>query len=337
MFDTSSALYQIASLPAAGRDPEALLSAILQQTCAALGADAAVLFQVDEQGGGFTPAAAHGAALSSVGRLSFSASAAVLGTAVSRRQPLPLPAGDPVALGLGLGAAVYAPAFGGDGLVGVLLLGRRAGQPFEAEALPLLHSGPLTPQQQAVLESVSRASDRMVALISDLLDVAQIESGLELRRRPADLAALMRGVAQEQAAVAVARGITVQLDLPPGLPPALADPPRIEQVLTNLLSNAIKYTPPGGEVRVSATAGEKQVRLSVHDTGIGIGPADLPRVFDRFFRVRSEQTTRVEGTGLGLSIVKSIVERHGGSVKAESEGVPGKGSTFSFTLPQAAG
>src|SRR5262249_40878750 len=126
---------------------------------------------------------------------------------------------------------------------------------------------------------------------------------------------------------------SLAVEIEPGLPLARGDHDRILQVVTNLVSNAHKYTPAGGAMRVVATRDGDFARVAVHDTGIGIAPEDVARLFTRFFRVDSSLTREIGGTGLGLSIVKSIVELHGGTVSVDS--TPGQGSTFSFTLPLA--
>jgi NtrC-family two-component system sensor histidine kinase KinB len=120
-------------------------------------------------------------------------------------------------------------------------------------------------------------------------------------------------------------------DLPGDTPDVWADTQQIGHVFANLLSNALRYTDSGGAVTVSARTEEEQVQFSVSDTGRGIPERDLPRIFDRFFRVPGQETE--SGIGLGLAIVKEIVEAHGGSVNVESR--EGEGSTFLFTLPRA--
>jgi two-component system phosphate regulon sensor histidine kinase PhoR len=125
--------------------------------------------------------------------------------------------------------------------------------------------------------------------------------------------------------------LSLTIDLPPDLPPVLADPERARQVVTNLVHNAIKFTPPGGKVTTSAAAGGDEVIISVRDTGIGIPADDLLRIFERFYK--ADQARSGGGTGLGLAIAKHIVQAHGGRIWAES--VEGKGSTFYFTLPVA--
>ena len=115
------------------------------------------------------------------------------------------------------------------------------------------------------------------------------------------------------------------------LPPVLADYTRLEQVIVNLLHNAIKFTASGGQVTVRAVQQSGMICFCVTDTGIGIAPDDLPRIFERFYKVDRSRAT--SGTGLGLAIARHLIEAHGGRIWAESE--PGKGSTFNFTLPIA--
>jgi two-component system phosphate regulon sensor histidine kinase PhoR len=124
-------------------------------------------------------------------------------------------------------------------------------------------------------------------------------------------------------------GLRLNLEIPTSLPQVKADPERIEQVLVNLLHNAIKFTPPGGEILVRAWVENDRIVFSVHDTGSGISPEVLPRIFERFYKGDKARSTG--GTGLGLSIARHTVESHGGRIWAESE--PGKGSEFFFTLP----
>jgi len=130
-----------------------------------------------------------------------------------------------------------------------------------------------------------------------------------------------------------AKNIALALEAPDNLPEAWVDPERIAQVLRNLLSNAMHYTPEGGSIRVRLNAAADGISVSVIDTGIGIPPDDLNRVFDRFYRVDRSRTRSTGGSGLGLAIVKQLVEAQDGKVWAES--VLGKGSTFSFTVPYA--
>ena len=180
--------------------------------------------------------------------------------------------------------------------------------------------------------AIQESADWMHRLIGDLLDVASIEAGrLSVERRPIDpLVAIVQAVGMLDP-LATERSILLETELPEHLPRVNADPERVVQVLSNLLGNAVKFTEPGGRILVRAGADADGVRISVIDTGRGIPPEHLPHIFDRFWHARRESSVR--GTGLGLAIAKGIVEAHGGQLSAESE--PGKGSSFSFTLPSA--
>jgi len=180
---------------------------------------------------------------------------------------------------------------------------------------------------------ISSHADRLAALITDLLTLSQLESGkvglesrsLKLGEVAGRVVALLEQKAQQ-------RAISVQAGGLDEAPAVLADPGRLEQVIFNLVDNAIKYTAAGGSVTLGAETLENRVRLFVRDTGIGIPAKDLPRIFERFYRVDSARSREEGGTGLGLAIVKHIVQLQGGTVSVESSG---KGSIFSVTLPQA--
>jgi PAS domain S-box-containing protein len=195
-------------------------------------------------------------------------------------------------------------------------------------------AGDVNEEQAEYLQIVKQNADRLVTLINDLLDVARIESGrIKLKIEPIDLGAIVASVVATLRPLVDGKNQSLSVEIEPGLPLALGDHDRILQVVTNLISNAHKYTPAGGAIRVEATHAGELARIAVHDTGIGIAPEDVARLFTRFFRVDSSLTREIGGTGLGLSIVKSIVELHGGTVTVES--TPGEGSTFAFTLPLA--
>ena len=171
----------------------------------------------------------------------------------------------------------------------------------------------------------------LTRLIEDLQELALAESGqMNLYLQPCDLADLAtRAVAGVQPN-AESKGITLTTDIQ-GDAPVKADPERIGQVLRNLLANATNYTGAGGAVKVTLRRSDGYVRVRVEDTGAGIAEADLPYVFERFYRVDKSRSRSTGGVGLGLTIAKRMVEAHGGRIDVES--VVGKGSTFSFTLP----
>ena len=131
-----------------------------------------------------------------------------------------------------------------------------------------------------------------------------------------------------------AKGITLITSIPAGIPNVLVDEDRILQVLINLTGNALQYTPSGGKVTISAGQEKNEVRFTVADTGIGISPEHLPRLFTRFYRVEKSRTRTSGGSGIGLTIAQSLVIAHHGRIWAESAG-EGKGSAFHFTLPAA--
>ena len=192
-------------------------------------------------------------------------------------------------------------------------------------------TGPLTPKQVELLEAARDDSDRLNHVLEDLLDISRIESGrAEIRLQPQNTHDLVLQVTDKMKAAFQDHGIILNLALPGDVPPVLADPGRISLVFDNLFSNALKYTPMGGEVTVSANREDDLVRFSVEDSGIGIEPQYLNRLFDKFFRVPGQEHI---DSGLGLTIAKDIVEAHGGTIEVASQ--VGKGSRFSFTLKVA--
>jgi len=152
-----------------------------------------------------------------------------------------------------------------------------------------------------------------------------------MEKEKLDLAPLLHEQVRFHEARARSKQINLGIDPLPGLSPLLANKRSIEEVISNLITNAIRYTPEGGSVTVSASAKKDYVRVSVKDTGYGIGKEDLDRIFERFYRVKTDQTRFITGTGLGLAIVKSIVDAHNGLIEVESE--IGQGSTFHVDLP----
>ncbi|MCL4371110.1 MAG: ATP-binding protein [Chloroflexi bacterium] len=178
-------------------------------------------------------------------------------------------------------------------------------------------------------------------LVTDLRDLSLAESGqLPLHLQPIDLGELIRGTVSGLQPQADDHGVHLGMELSQGLPLVSGDPDRVGQVLRNLLSNALRYTLAGGTVLVSVRAGERPadaagingyVHVTVADSGSGIPAEELPKVFDRFYRVDKSRARSSGGSGLGLSVAKQLVEAHGGRIWAESE--PSRGSAFHFTLP----
>jgi PAS domain S-box-containing protein len=198
----------------------------------------------------------------------------------------------------------------------------------------ILKSGTLAPEATArALDTVERNTRLQAQLVEDLLDVSRIIAGkLSLDLRPVALGPIVDGVIESTAAAAAAKSIVVNRHVDPDLPRIEADANRLQQVLANLLSNALKFTPVGGRVDVAAVRVADKVRLAVADSGDGLAPDVAPHIFDRFRQADSTITRQYGGLGLGLSIVRHIVERHGGTVDASSEGI-GRGATFTVTLP----
>ena len=182
------------------------------------------------------------------------------------------------------------------------------------------------------LESSAGQIDRLDWLAQNLLELSKLDSGLVLLDlRPDDLRAAVESAAHQLDPAAARRGVRLVVDLP-GTPVRIRhDPPRIGQVVANLVGNAIKFTPRGGEVRVTVAGTPDGARIDVTDTGVGIDPAELPHIFDRFYRGSRANEARGSGSGLGLAIVRSIVDIHGGTVEVESGA--GSGSRFTVWLP----
>jgi signal transduction histidine kinase/DNA-binding response OmpR family regulator len=195
-------------------------------------------------------------------------------------------------------------------------------------------AGEINETQREFLEIVQENSDRLVALINDMLDISRIESGrVHLRIEPLEVGDIIQGVADTFRTYAAQSGVDLSQSVPRSLPRMAGDRDRVGQVLMNLVSNAVKYSPGGGSVTVEAHKRGGFVAISVTDTGLGISPENLSQLFTKFFRVDSSLTREIGGSGLGLSIVKSVVELMGGTVSVTSQ--EGEGSTFTFTVPVA--
>ena len=184
-------------------------------------------------------------------------------------------------------------------------------------------------EREKMLTAITEATVWMQGMIRDLLDVSAIEAGrLSVDRQPAALGPILSTAVGLVSGEVEQRSISLTVEVPPDLRVVNVDASRIVQVITNLLGNAIKFTDAGGMVTVRAANGPTSVVVSVEDTGIGIDPEALTRIFDRFWQARP---TPRRGSGLGLAIARGIIEAHGGRIWVESE--VGRGSVFSFTLP----
>jgi signal transduction histidine kinase/ActR/RegA family two-component response regulator len=183
------------------------------------------------------------------------------------------------------------------------------------------------------LDAIDRNARMQAQLIDDLLDVSRIVSGkLNLDVRPLDIASVARAAINVVQPASDAKSITLDYYAEPGLGAISADSARVHQIIWNLLSNAVKFTPHGGKISLRVEQDESDARVTVKDSGQGIDPEFLPRVFDRFRQADSSTTRSFGGLGLGLAIVRHLVELHGGTVSAQSDGIS-KGATFTVTFP----
>lgn len=190
-------------------------------------------------------------------------------------------------------------------------------------------------ERQMAAETIHNETGRMSRMVNDLLDLARLEAGqFQLALRPVELGAILSDVYRAQAALARGRNVAMTLDAPP-TPPVQGDADRLAQVFTNLVDNALTYTPAGGSVHLAVRAGDGYVEGEVADDGQGIPEEELPRVFERFYRLDKSRVREDgrRGSGLGLAIVNELVTAHGGTVTVASE--PGRGSTFVVRLPVA--
>ena len=189
---------------------------------------------------------------------------------------------------------------------------------------------------KGLLETMDRQVIQMTRLVEDLLDISRITRGvIELRREPVDVAAEIRNALEScEGPLEIGRH-ELKVNLPPEPVKVTADRARLQQILENLILNAVKYTEPGGRIEVSAVRQGDDVLIKVSDNGIGIAQDKLQQVWDLFVQVDESPERTRKGLGIGLALVKDLVGRHGGVVRAESEGL-GRGSTFSVTLPRAA-
>lgn len=186
---------------------------------------------------------------------------------------------------------------------------------------------------RAAAEAIARSAAAQDRLVSDLLDLSRLQMGkLSLQVQPMSLSATIGDAAEAVRADAVAKNLELEIDLPDDPLFCRADPTRLQQIAWNLLSNAVKFTPPAGRVKLTLSRIGTEVRLVVEDTGEGIDPAFLPRVFEVFRQAEGGTVRRHGGMGIGLALVRQFAELHGGTVEAFSAGV-GRGAKFAVTLP----
>jgi len=192
--------------------------------------------------------------------------------------------------------------------------------------------GELNEQQQSYVHKIISGVENMARLVNNLLDLGRIELGVDLQVEPVLVLDVLERIINALQPQATQKEIELSLELPKDLPPHIqADPALFHQAVYNLVENAIKYTPQGGQVTLRVRATRTDLLIEVQDTGIGISAEDMTRLFERFYRGKSRAARAQHGTGLGLAIVRSIAERHGGRVWADS--IEGKGSTFHLQVP----
>ncbi|OGD38151.1 MAG: hypothetical protein A2V45_04785 [Candidatus Aminicenantes bacterium RBG_19FT_COMBO_58_17] len=193
-------------------------------------------------------------------------------------------------------------------------------------------TGEINDQQTEILGIAKNNLERLARIINGLLDVSKIEAGkVELRKQEIDLQALIREVAQGFEGKAREKGLELRLILPEETILIYADEDKLNQIFTNLIDNAVKFTAQGS-IEVSAGEGTREIECRVRDTGIGITPEGLPKIFDKFTQFGRKDGPGEKGTGLGLSIVKGLVEVHGGKIRVESE--LGRGTALTLILPK---
>ena len=207
---------------------------------------------------------------------------------------------------------------------------------FHGNLETLLEGGDLDENEtRHIYEVLKRHSDRLNLLVNDLLSLAGLESKeANLQLSEINLRNFLADVTRDWAKRLAAKNLSLELQVPDNFPAVLADERRLEEVVHNLLDNAVQYSHQNGRILIHAGALDQEIVLSVSDEGVGIAPTDLPRIFERFYRVDRARSRELGGTGLGLSIVKHIAQLHRGRVEAES--ILGQGTTIRVILPNAA-
>jgi PAS domain S-box-containing protein len=193
-------------------------------------------------------------------------------------------------------------------------------------------AGDLTEKQKDLLGKSKEKTKGMITLVNDILDYRRIQEGKSIQKiENLDMAEILKRTVELMRLSAEEKGVGLTLDIADDLPSFNGDRGGIQAIFVNLISNAIKYTAKEGSVHVSLDHAGKDIRFKVVDDGIGIPPSDLDRIFEKFYRIKTDETRSISGSGLGLSIVKGIVDAHGGSIHVESE--VGKGTVFIVSLP----
>jgi len=193
-------------------------------------------------------------------------------------------------------------------------------------------AGETTPKQREILERATEKMLNLNNLVTELLDLSRIESGLVAHEKElVDVAGLLDEQKTFHTPYAQKKQMSIELTIEKNLPKILANPRHMDEVLSNLITNAIKYSPEGGTIRISAEVKNEYLGIEVADSGFGIPEEDLDKIFTRFYRVKDSNTRTIHGTGLGLAIVKSIIDSLHGSITVKS--APGEGTEFSILLP----
>ena len=201
-----------------------------------------------------------------------------------------------------------------------------------SEVLGERYFGELNEKQAEYVSDIHGSGKHLLSLINDILDLSKIEAGrMELEISEFDLPAALQNALILVKERAQRHGIKVGFDMDPALGGFHGDERKFKQIMLNLLSNAVKFTPEGGSISIAARKSDGMVEVAVGDTGVGIAPEDQAAVFEEFKQVGRDYTRKAEGTGLGLALTKRFIELHGGTIRLES--APGKGSTFTVTLP----
>ena len=191
------------------------------------------------------------------------------------------------------------------------------------------------PANEETYQQIYQEADRLQRLVNDLQELSRVEAkAYELRLKPASVAHLIETAVARLKRQYEEKGVVIEQELQAELPPVQVDEDRIVQVLINLLGNALQYTLSGGKVSITALRKDREIQISIRDTGVGVAPEHLPHLFTRFYRADKSRSRAGGGSGIGLTIAKHLVEAHGGRIWGTSPGL-GKGSTFTFTLPAA--
>ncbi|MGA2028000.1 MAG: HAMP domain-containing sensor histidine kinase, partial [Syntrophobacteraceae bacterium] len=193
--------------------------------------------------------------------------------------------------------------------------------------------GPLNEKQKKYVNNVLASGKHLLLLINQILDMAKVESGkMMLALSSLSMKSLLNGISLLVADMVSKKKLQMFLEIAEDVPNIMADELKVKEIIYNLLSNAIKYTPEGSKIGMRAKKVDSEVEIVIWDTGVGIAPENMGKIFEGFFRVDTPYSRVTEGTGLGLPLSKKLVELHGGKLSVESEG-PNKGTSVRFTLP----